>query len=447
MEVLTRSTTASQRKRKSGDEDASNDPENTSPNLSPLPGNKGDNNVAKKLRFKGEQQHQAETVINVVPASHAHSSSKGAAAPVPAAAKSGLARYQKAPLSTKVASAVGATETKRAAERAAVAAASEESVPTASAAASSVPGLTVATPKTPTRSTAALLAVTAQTPATATKSAAKRRNSRGGTSSAAMAEMMPADNAVLKRLALFLNGGAYTNKFLSNELDSAFSVNEDKISSIMQALRAKVKGASWDFKEKNKKQETVIKELKDALTTTLLEIRPLKELCATKEAEIESLLREAHSELQTALASACMFKSMEGKNKKELEAVTEELTRVSKALRKLSEEHSVVKKSEQTLTTQCGELTTRVQTLEEQKSQSDVGNSSLQTELRMLKESSARATELLQAQYEQRIEQQHQLLTQEVTNLKADLSRRSSEAERSLSERSDLDKKHSGKSS
>jgi uncharacterized protein (DUF3084 family) len=99
------------------------------------------------------------------------------------------------------------------------------------------------------------------------------------------------------------------------------------------------------------------------------------------------------------------------------------------------------------LTTQCGELTTRVQTLEEQKSQSDVGNSSLQTELRMLKESSARATELLQAQYEQRIEQQHQLLTQEVTNLKADLSRRSSEAERSLSERSDLDKKHSGKSS
>jgi hypothetical protein len=167
MEVLTRSTTASQRKRKSGDEDASNDPENTSPNLSPLPGNKGDNNVAKKLRFKGEQQHQAETVINVVPASHAHSSSKGAAAPVPAAAKSGLARYQKAPLSTKVASAVGATETKRAAERAAVAAASEESVPTASAAASSVPGLTVATPKTPTRSTAALLAVTAPHPGAA----------------------------------------------------------------------------------------------------------------------------------------------------------------------------------------------------------------------------------------------------------------------------------------
>jgi hypothetical protein len=410
MEIVTRST---QKKRKSG-EDELHDSENTSPNLSPIPG-KLDDTTARKLRFKTAAAAECAEVI----------------VPVTKAAKSGLARYQKAPLSVKVAAAVTATEVKRAALSAQHAATTSTATATTSTA-ELVPVCAPVPPKTPTRSQG----LSAQTP----KSAAKR----GNTSSLAVVGsdvvIAPADNVVLKRLAIIVNG---SYKMVSHELDTAFSVNEDKISTIMQALRAKVKGGSWDFKEKVKKQETVIKELKDALSTTLQEIRPLKDLCSAKEGEIETLLRDAHSELHTALASAVLYRSLESKCKSDLETTTEELSRVSKALRKLSEEHGPLKKSEALLQTQCTEHTQRLQSLEEAKTHSEIIISTLQTELRLLKESSTKAAEMIQAQYEQRIEQQQQLHSNDVSNLRSELNRRSSEVERSMNDRVDWDKKYS----
>jgi hypothetical protein len=113
---------------------------------------------------------------------------------------------------------------------------------------------------------------------------------------------------------------------VQNLFEGAFSVNEERIVSIMANLRVKSK---WDMKEKSKKQDAVIKELRDCLTTMFSEAKALREGCVGGESFNTSLLQDALEELQTASVALNQFKASDLRLKQDLQKTQEELVRAT----------------------------------------------------------------------------------------------------------------------
>ena len=131
------------------------------------------------------------------------------------------------------------------------------------------------------------------------------------------------------------------NDKIGTYFDDAFTVNENKIVEIMSTLKSKGKKAPFvDFKEKAKKYEAVIKELREALRTVLTEIPTLREKSVSHEAFITAMVAEMDADLQANHGQREAMKAKNNSLHEELEIVSSELKVSSVLAESLKREHS-----------------------------------------------------------------------------------------------------------
>ena len=143
-------------------------------------------------------------------------------------------------------------------------------------------------------------------------------------------------NGLLRRLKKTVTRTA-SAEVIRNYFDCAFTVTEDKVNNILQNLKVKSK---WDYKEKSKKQEVVIKELKDTVSTLLVEAKDLRDHCLTHESQVNALLRDSYDEFQESVQVINTFKTNENKLKKDLQRYQDELELTSSNMMKIKTDHS-----------------------------------------------------------------------------------------------------------
>lgn len=100
-------------------------------------------------------------------------------------------------------------------------------------------------------------------------------------------------NALIRRLRKNVVKSP-SSEIVRGFFDTAFSVTEDKVNSILSNLKVKSK---WDYKEKSKKQEVVIKELRESVATLLAEVKDLRDNCLAHEGHVSMLLRDSLDEV------------------------------------------------------------------------------------------------------------------------------------------------------
>lgn len=147
------------------------------------------------------------------------------------------------------------------------------------------------------------------------------------------------------------------NDKIGTYFDDAFTVNENKITEIMSTLKSKGKKAPFvDFKEKAKKYEAVIKELREALRTVLTEIPTLREKSVSHEAFITAMVAEMDADLQANHGQREAMKAKNNSLHEELEIVSSELKVSSVLAESLKREHSPLRNRSEEVETLYAEL-------------------------------------------------------------------------------------------
>ena len=139
--------------------------------------------------------------------------------------------------------------------------------------------------------------------------------------------------------------------------DTAFTVTEDKVNNILSNLKVKSK---WDYKEKSKKQEVVIKELRESVATLLAEAKDLRENCLAHEGHVNLLLRDSLDEFQETSQTISSLRIAEDKLKKELARYKDELSFTTSSMMKIKTDHSPLKKKVRDFEEKINELRTEL---------------------------------------------------------------------------------------
>ena len=123
--------------------------------------------------------------------------------------------------------------------------------------------------------------------------------------------------------------------------DEGLTVNESKIADIMSVLKVKGKKPPFiDFKEKAKKYEAVIKELRDALRVVLSEIPVLREKSVSHENYMTGLINEMDTNLYVTNEIREALELKENTLAEELKCVSEELKVSALLAETLKKDHS-----------------------------------------------------------------------------------------------------------
>lgn len=162
---------------------------------------------------------------------------------------------------------------------------------------------------------------------------------------------------LLRRLKKCISHNPSTD-VLRGHFEGGFTVNEEKIGLILSHLKVKSK---WDLKEKTKKQEAVVKELRDCLITTIAEIRTVRESCLLHEDSTNNILRDCYEELVGASQSVAELRLENQKLSHELNKAQEELRHATSSMMKFKTDQSPLrnraKESEQRLADLSSQLT------------------------------------------------------------------------------------------
>jgi DNA repair exonuclease SbcCD ATPase subunit len=135
---------------------------------------------------------------------------------------------------------------------------------------------------------------------------------------------------------------------IASIFDQGLSINESKVIEIMAALKVKGKKQPFvDFKEKAKKYESVIKELRDALRIVLSEIPTLREKSIAHEAVITNLISEMDADLKETNGVREALEMKENQLSEELKIVCDELKSSAGLAESLKREHSPLKNRSQ----------------------------------------------------------------------------------------------------
>lgn len=138
------------------------------------------------------------------------------------------------------------------------------------------------------------------------------------------------------------------NDKIASIFDQGLSINESKIVEIMAALKVKGKKQPFvDFKEKAKRYEAVIKELRDALRIVLSEIPTLREKSIAHEAVITNLISEMDADLKETNGVREALEMKENQLSEELKVVCDELKSSTGLAESLKREHSPLKNRSQ----------------------------------------------------------------------------------------------------
>lgn len=123
--------------------------------------------------------------------------------------------------------------------------------------------------------------------------------------------------------------------------DEGLTVNESKIADIMSVLKVKGKKQPFvDFKEKTKKYEAIIRELRDALRVVLSEIPILREKSVSHENYMTCLINEMDTNLFDTNEVREALELKENTLAEELKSVSEELKVSSLLAETLRKDHS-----------------------------------------------------------------------------------------------------------
>lgn len=163
-------------------------------------------------------------------------------------------------------------------------------------------------------------------------------------------------NSIIRRIKRSI-ANATGGDGMQTLFEGAFSVNEERIVSIMANLRVKSK---WDLKEKSKKQDAVIKDLRDCLTTMLSESKALREGCVGGESFNTALLQDALEELQTATVALNQLKASDLRLKQDLQKTQEELVRATSGFATYRAECSPLKSRAKDCEAQLGAATDKL---------------------------------------------------------------------------------------
>lgn len=130
--------------------------------------------------------------------------------------------------------------------------------------------------------------------------------------------------------------------------DQGLSINESKITEIMSVLKVKGKKQPFvDFKEKSKKYEMVIKELRDALRIVLTEIPTLREKSVAHESFITGLISEMDADARETNGQREALEIKESQLAEELKIVSNELKSSAGLAESLRREHSPLRNHSQ----------------------------------------------------------------------------------------------------
>ncbi len=145
---------------------------------------------------------------------------------------------------------------------------------------------------------------------------------------------------VLKKLRGCFQRTATGGDAIHTYFDGALSVDDSRILQIMTNLKVKSK---WDYKEKSKKQDAVIKELRDCFTAVFSDFKSLRDNCVAHESKVVSVFHDAHEELMDASKAKSSLLAAESKANANLAKAQEDLVRANKLFATYRAECSPVK--------------------------------------------------------------------------------------------------------
>jgi hypothetical protein len=110
---------------------------------------------------------------------------------------------------------------------------------------------------------------------------------------------------------------------IKGKLESVFTSNNEKLSSISNSLKAKSKD-KWDTKEKMKRQENAIKDFKDVVTSVNEEVQNVMDTCDNVDKKITSVITKSLQQRHEDLILIAGLKEKEVELQRVKEAIAEE---------------------------------------------------------------------------------------------------------------------------
>ena len=211
--------------------------------------------------------------------------------------------------------------------------------------------------------------------------------------------------------------------------ENAFSVNDEKVNTILQSLKVKSK---WDIKEKSKKQESVIKDLKDSLISMLNDSKKLKDNCLAQEHQINISFNDLQSELRRTHDDLALLRENEIRFKKEILKKTEEVSKLSDSLDQVKREKSPIRSRAENSERKLNELYEKFNAEKSSHIDTQATCAELERQVAQLKKESVYSS--------QSVKDQNDQMKEEVSTLKNELDKKQSNLDRYANEKINLDK-------
>lgn len=204
-------------------------------------------------------------------------------------------------------------------------------------------------------------------------------------------------NSLIKRLKKSISNSP-SPEVIRQQFDTGFTIHEDRVATIMLHLKVKNK---WDYKEKSKKQDAVIKELRDCITATFGEIKAVREQCLLHENHTNNLIRDSYEELLEVSQTLNLLQSTSLQSQQELLKAQEELRNTSSTMMKFKTESSPLRNRNKEYETRIMELQTALLMEQTQADQAKNELAKLQQEHAELKANSGTSLASQKEEYEQ----------------------------------------------
>lgn len=216
---------------------------------------------------------------------------------------------------------------------------------------------------------------------------------------------------------------------------SAF--NEERFNEL---LNAKPKGKRWDYKEKEKKQDALITELKTMLKQMIDEHKALKEKCVGAESNISESYKEIDQHRQNLLQDVDTLRTNEARYRKDYFQAAAALSGATTSLQHVQEENSSLKVRIELLEAAEVRASKKLSAEEELRHSLEQDLARAGGELSLTKTWLQESTSNANSQIEHRVEQAVQTYRDQVASLTAQLDSAKTSIEAKTAERGEVDR-------
>jgi hypothetical protein len=204
-------------------------------------------------------------------------------------------------------------------------------------------------------------------------------------------------NALIKRLKAAISNSP-SPEVIRAHFDTGFTITDERVAGIFAHMKIKNK---WDFKEKAKKQDAVIKELRDCMSITLSEIKAVREKCLLQENHVINLLRSSYEEFLDVSQNLNTLHATSLKAQNELIKAQDELRNTSSTMMKFKTDQSPLRNRNKEFETRIIGLQAQLVLEQTQADQMAADYAKIQAEHAELKSKSESAIASMKEEYEQ----------------------------------------------